>query len=156
MSGSAGPADAALPLTAAERAALTACAFAIRYTEVADWLAARQRRRVTAEARAADREGWVVLEEAGEPAGDPFITYRRLEVDPATGTGVFVTTRPDNRFVTVIHEIQSAFVDLGMGNWISKLMERALRLVPTMNARASLTRFAYGKPTETLVAVASD
>jgi hypothetical protein len=113
---SADPADAAaLPLTTAERAALTACAFAIRYTEVAGWLAARQRCRVMAGARAAGREGWVVLEEAGEPAGDPFITYRRLEVDPATGTGVFVTTRPDDRFVAVIHEIQPAFVDPDTG-----------------------------------------
>jgi hypothetical protein len=113
---SAAPAGAAaLPLTPAERAALTACAFAIRYTEVAEWLAARQRRRAMAAARAAGRPEWLVLDEAGEPAGDPFITYRRLEVDPETGTGVLVTTRPDDLFVTVIHEVRTVHVDLVTG-----------------------------------------
>lgn len=110
------PADAAaLPLTPAERAALTACAFAIRYAEVAGWLDARERRRAMAAARAAGRRGWVVLDEAGEPAGDPFITYRRLEVDPETGIGVLVTTRPDDRFVAIIHEVQSVSVDVITG-----------------------------------------
>lgn len=111
----AAPAAAALPLTAGERAVLTACAFAIRYTEVVDWLAARQRRRAMAAARATGRRGWVVLDEAGEPAGDPFITYRRLEVDPETGIGILATTRPDDRFVTVIHEVRLVSVDLDTG-----------------------------------------
>lgn len=110
------PGDAAaLPLTTAERAALTACAFAMRYTEVADWLAARQRRRAMAAARAAGRRDWVVLDTAGDPAGDPFITYRRLEVAPETGIGVLVTTRPDDRFVAVIHEVRSITVDPDTG-----------------------------------------
>lgn len=108
-------ADAGLPLTAAERAGLTTCAFAIRYAEVADWLTARQRRLAMAAARAAGRREWLVLDEAGEPAGDPFITYRRLEVDPETGTGVLVTTRPDDRFVIVIHEVRAVRVDPGTG-----------------------------------------
>lgn len=105
--------EGALPLTAAERAALTAAAFAIRYAEVADWLASRQRRRaITA---AADTGGWVVLDEAGDPAGDPFITYRRLEVDPITGSGVFVETRPDDAFSGVIHEVHLVSMDLQTG-----------------------------------------
>jgi hypothetical protein len=112
----AAPADAAaLPLTAGERAVLTACAFAIRYTEVVDWLTARQRRRAMAAARATGQRGWVVLDEAGEPAGDPFITYRRLEVDPETGIGILATTRPDDRFITVIHEVRPVSVDPDTG-----------------------------------------
>jgi hypothetical protein len=113
---SAAPADvAALPLTPAERAALTACAFAIRYTEVAEWLTARRRCRAMAAARRAGTREWLVLDEAGEPAGDPFITYRRLEVDPETGAGVLVTTRPDDRFVTVIHEVRTVRIDPATG-----------------------------------------
>jgi hypothetical protein len=105
---------AALPLSAAERAALTATAFAIRYAEVADWLAARRRRRALAAAAAGPGE-WVVLDEAGDAAGDPFIAYRRLEVDPVTGSGVFVQTRPDDSFRGVIHEVRTASVDLSTG-----------------------------------------
>jgi hypothetical protein len=105
--------EEALPLTPAERAALTAAAFAIRYAEVADWLASRQRRRAVA--AAADTSGWVVLDEAGDPAGDPFITYRRLEVDPTTGSGVLVETRPDDAFSGVIHEVHLVSMDLQTG-----------------------------------------
>jgi hypothetical protein len=100
----------ALPVTAAERTALTAAAFAIRYAEVANWLALRGRRRAMAKA-AADLGGWVVLEESGDAAGDLFITYRRLEVDCMTGLGVLVGTRPDDGFTGVIHEIRLISVD---------------------------------------------
>jgi hypothetical protein len=105
---------AALPLSTAERAALTATAFAIRYAEVADWLASRRRRRALA-AAAADPGEWVVLDEAGDAAGNPFIAYRRLEVDPVTGSGVLVQTRPDDAFSGVIHEVRLASVDLSTG-----------------------------------------
>lgn len=105
---------AALPLSTAERAALTATAFAIRYAEVADWLASRRRRRALA-AAAASPGGWVVLDEAGDAAGNPFIAYRRLEVDPVTGSGVLVQTRPDDAFRGVIHEVCVASVDLSTG-----------------------------------------
>ena len=114
---------APVPLTAGERAALTAAAFAIRYAEVADWLAARRRRRAMAAARsAADAPAtgprWLVLDEAGDPSGDPFITYRRLEVDPETGSGVLVETRPDDRFTGVIHLVRTALVDPNTGELI--------------------------------------
>jgi hypothetical protein len=103
--------EAPVPLSAAERSALTATAFAIRYAEVTDWLAARRRRR----AMAAAGPGWLVLDEAGDAAGDPFIPYRRLEVDPVNGTGVLVETHPDDHFATVIHRVQVIHVDPSTG-----------------------------------------
>ena len=43
-------------------------------------------------------ETWAVLEESGEPAGDPFLPYRRLEVDVATGRALLVSATPDDEF----------------------------------------------------------
>lgn len=99
-----------LSLTGAEREALTAAAFAIRYTEVAEWLALRQRRREMAAAARSPR-GWVVLEEAGDSDGDPFISYRRIEADPVTGRGVLVETHPDESFTQAVHEVHPISVD---------------------------------------------
>jgi hypothetical protein len=111
----AGPAAGlALPLTGAERAALTAAAFAIRYGEVTEWLASRRRHRAMARA-AGRRAGWLVLSEAGDPAGDPFVAYRRLEVDPVTGAGVLVETRPDDNFTGVVHVVHAISVDPASG-----------------------------------------
>jgi hypothetical protein len=107
-----------LPLTATERDALTAAAFAIRYGEVTGWLAARRRRQSMARATAQTgrtRSDWLVLDEAGDPAGDPFIAYRRLEVDPVTGSGVLVETRPDDDFTGVVHVVQLVSVDPASG-----------------------------------------
>lgn len=104
--------DTPAPLTAAERSALTAAAFAIRYAEVAGWLTARRRRRAMA---ASVGPGWLVLDESGDATGNLFIPYRRLEVDPATGFGVLVETRPDDRFVSVVHDVHIVRVDLASG-----------------------------------------
>src|SRR5579875_75050 len=137
---SAAPArDAPVPLTAAERGALTAAAFAIRYAEVTDWLTARRRRR----AMAAAGPGWLVLDESGDAAGNLFIPYRRLEVDPATGVGVLVETRPDDRFVTVVHEVHVVRVDPATGvltleepdrSWEFSSREERERLVGSLRA----------------------
>ena len=54
---------------------------------------------------------WAALDEAGDADGDPFIAYRRLEADPATGRGVLVETRPDDSFVGVTHEVRLMSVD---------------------------------------------
>ena len=101
---------ASLPVTSAEREALIATAFAIRYTEVADWLVLRQRRRTMAGAAGSPGK-WVILDEAGDANGDPFIAYRRIEVDPVTGHGVLVETRPDDSFTRAIHEVHLIRVD---------------------------------------------
>ena len=137
-----------VPLTASERAALTAAAFAIRYAEVAGQLASRRRRRAMAAARstrgtAAGGPGWLVLDEAGDATGNPFITYRRLEVDPETGWGVLVETRPDDRFAGVIHAVHMVSVDANTGElniqdsegyWEFNSAEERERLVGTLRA----------------------
>jgi len=48
---------------------------------------------------------------AGDADGDPFIAYRRIEVDPVTGHGVLVETRPDDSFTRAIHEVHLICVD---------------------------------------------
>ena len=124
--GDAGADGTALPLTGAERAGLTAAAFAIRHGEVIGWLAARRRRRAMARAAhaapgapgalgAGPSGGWLVLDEVGDPAGDPFVAYRRLEVDPVTGSGVLIETRPDDSFTGVIHAVHAVSVDPASG-----------------------------------------
>jgi len=133
------------PLTTGERAALAATAFAIRYAEVADWLALRRRRRVLAAAAAGPGE-WVVLDETGDAAGDPFIAYRRLEIDPVTGSGVLVQTRPDDAFRGVIHEVRVVSVDLATGelnidpagkNWEFNSASERDELVATLRSNSS-------------------
>jgi hypothetical protein len=57
----------------------------------------------------------VVLDEVGDPAGDPFVAYRRLEVDPVTGSGVLVETRPDESFTGVVHTVHAVSVDPASG-----------------------------------------
>jgi hypothetical protein len=108
----------ALPLTGAERESLAMAAFAIRYGEVTAWAAARRRQRAMARERGRtgrDPGGWLVLDEAGDPAGDPFVAYRRLEVDPVSGAGVLVETRPDESFTGVVHGVQLVSVDPANG-----------------------------------------
>ena len=42
---------------------------------------------------------------AGDADGDPFIAYRRIKLDPVTGHGVLVATRPDDSFTRAIHQV---------------------------------------------------
>ncbi len=85
-------------------------ALALRHREVMEEQAAAARRdRLTAEGPAA--RSWVVLEEAGSYAGDPFAPYRRLEAQPATGRAVLVTTTPDDDFRSAWHDVQAVYVD---------------------------------------------
>ncbi len=89
-------------------------ALALRHREVVAERAAARRRARLADARA-DGPEWVVLEESGDRAGDPFAPYRRLEADPATGRAVLVTTSPDDDFRASEHAVQGVQVDLATG-----------------------------------------
>ena len=44
--------------------------------------------------------------------GDPFVPYRRVEAEPATGRALLVTTRPDDTFTGCVHEVVSGLLDL--------------------------------------------
>jgi hypothetical protein len=84
-------------------------AFALRYREVVDQISAAQRlHRLTGSVA---QDGWVVLEESGSSDGDPFLPYRRVEAEPATGRALLVTTRPDDTFTGCVHEVVSGHID---------------------------------------------
>ena len=89
-------------------------ALALRHREVMVEQAALRRRDLLAAARA-KTAGWVVLEEAGEWAGDPLAPYRRLEAHATTGEALLVTAVPDDDFRTSRHEVDVLSVDLDTG-----------------------------------------
>jgi hypothetical protein len=91
---------------------LAQAALAVRAPEVAERDAAARRRRLLATAAGA---GWVVLEEAGDPAGEPARPYRRLEADPASGRSVLVRSDPDESFTSCRHTVTTGRVDLATG-----------------------------------------
>jgi hypothetical protein len=89
-------------------------ALAMRYREVRGEQTRLRRLRLLEEARAEGRD-WVVLEEAGHSDGDPFVPYRRLEAEVATGRAVLVATAADDDFRAVQHTVRAAQVDLADG-----------------------------------------
>lgn len=103
---------------AAERSAAVAidpdvvgrAALALRHREVMVEQAAARRLDLLAAARAT-AAGWVVLEERGDWAGDPFSPYRRLEAHAVTGRALLVTSVPDDDFRTSRHEVEVLSVD---------------------------------------------
>jgi hypothetical protein len=88
------------------------CAAAARVLLVQQ--ARSERRQRIAAARAAG-DGWVVLEESGDPAGTPWAPYRRLEVEVGGGDGVLVSTEPDDDLAGVLHRVHRVRVDPGTG-----------------------------------------
>jgi len=89
-------------------------ALAMRHREVTADRAAATRLQLVRRARAEGRT-WVVLEESGDRAGDPFLPYRRVEVHVPTGRVVAVTTSVADDFRTVRHGVAEAQLDLQTG-----------------------------------------
>lgn len=106
---SGGPATDGLDLRLVAQAAL-----AMRSRELLA-LQAAARRVEALRAAAARGEAWVVLESAGDPGGDPFLPYRRLEVEVATGRGLLVTAEPDEQFRGCVHAVEPVRVDPATG-----------------------------------------
>ena len=92
-------------------------AMAVRYRELRGEQALRRRLRRIAAGRAAEVE-WVVVEESGDPGGDPFRPYSRLEVAPATGFGLLVGAAPDDEYRGVTHSIRTVRLDVDTGEVI--------------------------------------
>lgn len=109
VSDDSGVSAAGLDLELVARAAM-----AMRYRELRSEQALRRRLRRIAEARAAEVE-WVIVEESGDPEGDPFRPYSRLEVAPATGLGLLVTAAPDDEYRGVTHSIRTVRLDVDTG-----------------------------------------
>jgi hypothetical protein len=93
---------------------LARAAFALRYRELRGEQTRRRRLRRVAEARAAGA-GWAVVEEAGDPAGDPFVPFSRLEVSVASGRGVLATAEADEEYRGVVHRLRRVRLDLTTG-----------------------------------------
>lgn len=93
---------------------LARAALAMRHREVMAEQAARRRLRLVAEGRRG-RVPWVVVEERGHHAGDPFMPYHRLEVEVATGRALLVTARGDDEFREVVHGVEELRLDLATG-----------------------------------------
>lgn len=89
-------------------------ALALRHREVVAEKATARRRELLATARA-EQLPWVVLEEAGDWAGDPWAPYRRLEAQAASGRALLVTTTIDDDFRTCQHTVEVLHIDLDTG-----------------------------------------
>ncbi len=89
-------------------------ALAMRHREVAAEQAALRRVRALWAARSRG-DAWVVLDVAGDPGGDPFLPYHRLEAEVATGRALLVTASPDEQFRGCVHTVEQLQVDLDTG-----------------------------------------
>jgi hypothetical protein len=89
-------------------------ALALRLREVVAEQATTRRLELLAAARA-EQLPWVVLEESGDPAGDPWDPYRRLEAQTATGRVLLVRAVPDDDFRTCQHTVELLQLDLDTG-----------------------------------------
>lgn len=91
---------------------MAACAMRQREIGAVQVLMSRRSRIMTAREAGAS---WTVIEESGDPRGDPFAPYTRLEVDVATGRALLVTARPDENFRGCEHAVRVMRVDLDTG-----------------------------------------
>lgn len=89
-------------------------ALAVRHREVVAEQASARRANLLAAARAGG-VSWVVLEESGDSAGDPFMPYRRLEAHATTGQALLVTATPDDDFRTCQHAVEVLRVEVETG-----------------------------------------
>jgi hypothetical protein len=112
-------------------------ALAMRHREVIADRAASARLQVVRRARAEGRT-WVVLEESGDWAGDPYVPYRRVEVHVPTGRVVAVTTTLEEDFRTLSHGVAEARLDLQTGAVVeTDLMGWGPSSPPTTHADAA-------------------
>jgi hypothetical protein len=89
-------------------------ALALRWREVVAEQATTRRLELLAAARA-EQLPWVVLEEAGDRAGDPWDPYRRLEAQTATGRALLVRALPGDDFRACQHTVELLQLDLDTG-----------------------------------------
>ena len=92
--------------------AVAATAFAMRHREVAQEIAVDARREAISHLPSAT---WSVLEEHGYAHGDPFVPYRRIEVHPAAGRALVVTTAPDESYSACTHHVEALAIDVPTG-----------------------------------------
>jgi hypothetical protein len=96
----------------AELVAAAACA--MRYRELTAELAARSRLAALGLARDQGLR-WATVEEIGSPDRAPFVPYRRIEADVASGRALIVSLEPDETLSRVVHHLDLGQVDLATG-----------------------------------------
>lgn len=106
--------DSGIPATGVDLGLLAQAALAMRYRELRGEQAARRRLRRAEQGRAAGA-AWVVAEESGDPAGDPYRPYARLEVATSGGHALLVTTVPDDEYRGVTHHVHRVRLDPATG-----------------------------------------
>lgn len=97
-----------------DRAGIAETALGMRQREVADEQARSRALRQIAEARGRGA-AWAVLDESGDPSGNPLLPYRRLEVEVATGRALLVSATADDTFSGCIHRVDRLHLDLEDG-----------------------------------------
>jgi hypothetical protein len=118
-------------------------ALAMRYREVRGEQALLRRLRLIAEARRAGQP-WAVVEEAGHFEGDPFLPYRRLEVEVATGRALLVEATPDEEFRLAQHTVAETRVDLDSGAVLASPAGAPVVPLPDAETREARARAAKG------------
>ncbi|HEY4624932.1 MAG TPA: hypothetical protein VIH01_02875 [Blastococcus sp.] len=103
-----------VPASGLDLELLARAAMAMRYRELRGEQAARRRLRRFEEGRAAGVR-WVVVEESGDPEGDPYRPYSRLEVAATTGRGQLLSTAPDEDYRGVMHAVRRVRLDVDTG-----------------------------------------
>jgi hypothetical protein len=136
--------DSGIPATELDPELLAGAALAMRYRELRTEQAARRRMRRVEEGRAAGAP-WVVVEEAGEPAGDPFLPYVRLEVSTTSGRGLLVTTDSDEDYRHVLHSIRQVRLDAATGEVAEEPGEPGAVTFPDAAAREAAAAQLRGR-----------
>jgi hypothetical protein len=124
--------DTGIAATEVDLGLLAQAALAMRYRELRGEQAARRRLRRVDEGRAAGA-AWVVVEESGDPAGDPYLPYSRLEVATAGGYALLVSTVPDDEYRGVTHHVRVVRLDPATG----EVLEGPTEPGPTTHADAA-------------------
>ncbi len=115
----------------------------MRQREISAAIALLRRRQQMAAARDAG-ESWTVLEESGDPRGDPFAPYTRLEVDVTSGRALLVTARPDADFRVSEHAVRVVRIDLATGELLDPEEPADEEVVTDADERESRARQLRG------------
>jgi hypothetical protein len=126
--------DSGIPATELDLALLARAALAMRYRELRTEQAARRRLRLVEEGRTAGTP-WVVVEESGDPAGDPFLPYVRLEIATASNRGLLVTTTADDEYRNIEHQIRLVLLDRRTGEVVDDPTGPGVGTYPDATAR---------------------
>jgi hypothetical protein len=136
--------DSGIPSAELDLELVARAALALRYRELRGEQAGRRRLRRVEDGRAAGVP-WVVVEESGNAAGDPFLPYSRLEVATASGRGLLITTAADDEYRHVEHQLRRVRLDIGTGEVVEDPDEPGVVTWPDAAAREAAAAEIRGR-----------